>query len=363
MTTYNIPKHDGFKHLNPKLSDYEKAVTGIFNEMKLRQQDKDVENMQHSVVQFSKLKNLGQTNAKWDHKPVLKKHISSYFHKELTNAKGKPATVFGTMIPGDKKYLYDHDIWSNIHFGYAGKLSNSWNVTIDVGSRLHDLKYGHFRAFFSSNTDANAVSLGMHLFDKYGTNLKKSDLEREVFDNRAKLNRYERKDLIEKWHTVRPGDTIFNIAKQNNIAPEEILHKNPQLTDVRRLIPGTRLKMPDPTEIRMLSDADYNALLNSKTYLSGRGAEHDKQVKRMEEHFKAKSEYEEYTKRLDFADDAPLYIWITQGDERVRTSHAERDGGIFDAANPPEGGNPGDDYNCRCQAVPVWLLKAWLNNE
>lgn len=87
MTTYNIPKHDGFKHLNPKLSDYEKAVTGIFNEMKLRQQDKDVENMQHSVVQFSKLKNLGQTNAKWDHKPVLKKHISSYFHKTLTDEK------------------------------------------------------------------------------------------------------------------------------------------------------------------------------------------------------------------------------------------------------------------------------------
>lgn len=353
MTTYNIPKHDGFKHLNPKLSDYEKAVTGIFNEMKLRQQDKDVENMQHSVVQFSKLKNLGQTNAKWDHKPVLKKHISSYFHKELTNAKGKPATVFGTMIPGDKKYLYDHDIWSNIHFGYAGKLSNSWDVTIDVGSRLHDLKYGHFRAFFSSNTDANAVSLGMHLFDKYGTNLKKSDLEREVFNNRTKLNRYERKDLIEKQHTVQQGDTIFNIAKQNNIAPEEILHKNPQLTDVRRLIPGTRLKMPDPTEIRMLSDEDYDQIMKSKSYLSGFGEEHDRQVKLMESHFKAKAEYQKYTRLLDFADDAPLYIWITQGDERVRTSHAERDGGIFDAANPPEGGNPGDDYNCRCHAVPL----------
>ena len=363
MTTYNIPKHDGFKHLNPKLSDYEKAVTGIFNEMKLRQQDKDVENMQHSVVQFSKLKNLGQTNAKWDHKPVLKKHISSYFHKELTNAKGKPATVFGTMIPGDKKYLYDHDIWSKIHFGDAGKLSNSWDVTIDVGSRLHDLKYGHFRAFFSSNTDANAVRLGMHLFDKYGTNLKKSDLEREVFNNRAKLNRYERKDLIEKVHIVKAGDTIFNLAKENNIAPEEILHKNPQLTDVRRLIPGTRLKMPDPTEIRMLSDEDYDQIMKSKSYLSGFGEEHDRQVKLMESHFKAKAEYQKYTTLLDFADDAPLYIWITQGDERVRTSHAERDGGIFDAANPPEGGNPGDDYNCRCQAVPVWLLKAWLNNE
>lgn len=203
----------------------------------------------------------------------------------------------------------------------------------------------------------------MHLFDKYGTNLKKSDLEREVFNNRTKLNRYERKDLIEKQHTVQQGDTIFNIAKENNIAPEEILHKNPQLTDVQRLIPGTRLKMPDPTEIRMLSDEDYDQIMKSKSYLSGFGEEHDRQVKLMESHFKAKAEYQKYTRLLDFADDAPLYIWITQGDERVRTSHAERDGGIFDAANPPEGGNPGDDYNCRCQAVPVWLLKAWLNNE
>ena len=356
MTTYNIPKHDGFKHLNPKLSDYEKAVTGIFNEMKLRQQDKDVENMQRGnlIIKNKMMFWLARSNAKWDHKPVLKKHISSYFHKKLTNANGKPTTVFGTMIPGDNKYLYDHDIWSNIHYGYAGKLSDVYDWNLDIAGRANDVWNGHFsNVIGDKNTDANAVSLGMHLFDKYGTNLKKSDLEREVFNNRAKLNRYERKDLIEKQHTVQQGDSIFNIAKQNNIAPEEILRKNPQVKDIRRLKPGMVLKMPKPTEIRMLSDADYNALLNSKTYLSGRGAEHDKQVKRMEEHFKAKSEYGEYTRRLDFADDVPLYIWITQGDERVRASHAERDGGIFDAANPPEGGNPGDDYNCRCQAVPL----------
>ena len=356
MTTYNIPKHEGFKHLNPKSSDYEKAVTGIFNEMKLRQQDKDVENIQKSnlIIKNKMMLFLARSNAKWDHKPVLKKHISSYFHKELTNAKGRPATVFGTMIPGDNKYLYDHDIWSNIHYGYAGRLSgiNSW--ILGGAGRLNDVANGHFsNVIGDKNTDANAVNLGMHLFDKYGTNLTKSDLEREVFENRAKLNRYERKDLIEKQHTVRQGDSIFNIAKQNNIAPEEILRKNPQLEDVRRLKPGTVLKMPNPTEIRMLSDADYKALLNSKTYLSGRGAEHDKQVKRMEEHFKAKAEYGEYTKRLDFADDAPLYVWQTKDDGNVRPAHADRNGGIFDAENPPQGGNPGDDYNCRCQAIPL----------
>ena len=357
MTTYNIPKHDGFKHLNPKLSDYEKAVTGIFNEMKLRQQDKDVENMRNNGIFFKgkKMLEVARSNAKWDHKPVLKKHISSYFHKKLTNANGKPTTVFGTMIPGDKKYLYDHDIWSNIHYGYAGRLGDIYSLLLDGAGRLNDVVNGHFSDVIGDkNTDANAVRLGMHLFDKYGTNLKKSDLEREVFNNRAKLNRYERKDLIEKIHIVKAGDTIFNLAKENNIAPEEILHKNPQLTDVRHLIPGTALKMPNPTEIRMLSDADVAEIMNSNAYLWEKGAEHDKLVEAVKQHFEAKEEYKNFTAWLNTAADAPLYIWITQGDDLVRAEHAERDGGIFDMDNPPDGGNPGEAYNCRCMAVSVF---------
>lgn len=357
MTTYNIPKYEGFKHLDPKMSDYEKAVTGIFNEMKLRRQDKDVEYMRNNctALQAIKMFEVARSNAKWDHKPVLKKHISSYFHKKLTNANGKPTTVFGTMIPGDKKYLYDHDIWSNIHYGYAGRLGDIYSLLLDGAGRLNDVVNGHFsNVIGDKNTDANAVRLGMHLFDKYGTNLKKSDLEREVFNNRAKLNRYERKDLIEKVHIVKAGDTIFNLAKENNIAPEEILHKNPQLTDVRHLIPGTALKMPNPTEIRMLSDADAAEIMGSNAYLWEKGAEHNKLVEIVKQHFEAKEEYRDLTAWLNTAADAPLYIWITQGDDLVRAEHAERDGGIFDMDNPPDGGNPGEAYNCRCMAVSVF---------
>lgn len=357
MTTYNIPKYEGFKHLDPKMSDYEKAVTGIFNEMKLRRQDKDVEYMRNNctALQAIKMFEVARSNAKWDHKPVLKKHISSYFHKKLTNANGKPTTVFGTMIPGDKKYLYDHDIWSNIHYGYAGRLGDIYSLLLDGAGRLNDVVNGHFSDVIGDkNTDANAVQLGMHLFDKYGTNLKKSDLEREVFNNRAKLNRYERKDLIEKIHIVKAGDTIFNLAKENNIAPEEILHKNPQLTDVRHLIPGTALKMPNPTEIRMLSDADAAEIMNSNAYLWEKGEEHNKLVEIVKQHFEAKEEYRDLTALLNMAADAPLYVWITQGDDLVRAEHAERDGGIFDMDNPPDGGNPGEAYNCRCMAVSVF---------
>ncbi|MFZ2587735.1 MAG: phage minor head protein [Alphaproteobacteria bacterium] len=47
------------------------------------------------------------------------------------------------------------------------------------------------------------------------------------------------------------------------------------------------------------------------------------------------------------------YIWRTSHDEKVRTDHAARDGKVFDFANPPQGGNPREDYNCRCKAEPL----------
>jgi SPP1 gp7 family putative phage head morphogenesis protein len=47
------------------------------------------------------------------------------------------------------------------------------------------------------------------------------------------------------------------------------------------------------------------------------------------------------------------YIWNTQGDDKVRDEHAAREGEMFDFDNPPEGGAPGEDYNCRCWAAPV----------
>jgi SPP1 gp7 family putative phage head morphogenesis protein len=47
------------------------------------------------------------------------------------------------------------------------------------------------------------------------------------------------------------------------------------------------------------------------------------------------------------------YMWSTSGDERVRTSHKENDGRVFEWKNPPETGHPGQDYQCRCVAIPV----------
>lgn len=48
------------------------------------------------------------------------------------------------------------------------------------------------------------------------------------------------------------------------------------------------------------------------------------------------------------------YEWSTSRDERVRPEHAKREGQVFRWDDPPEGGHPGEDYNCRCTASPVF---------
>ncbi len=55
------------------------------------------------------------------------------------------------------------------------------------------------------------------------------------------------------------------------------------------------------------------------------------------------------------------YQWSTSGDSRVRDRHKELNGRIFSWDNPPivdtatgRRANPGEDFSCRCVAVPIW---------
>ena len=48
------------------------------------------------------------------------------------------------------------------------------------------------------------------------------------------------------------------------------------------------------------------------------------------------------------------YWWSTSLDERVRPAHEDLEGQVFQYSAPPEPGNPGSDYNCRCCAIPVF---------
>lgn len=49
------------------------------------------------------------------------------------------------------------------------------------------------------------------------------------------------------------------------------------------------------------------------------------------------------------------YEWSTSMDERVRDSHADKEGDVFSWDDPPaDTGHPGEDFQCRCAAIPVF---------
>lgn len=52
------------------------------------------------------------------------------------------------------------------------------------------------------------------------------------------------------------------------------------------------------------------------------------------------------------------YIWRSSDDSRVRATHAGYDDHIFSWSAPPEGGHPGQEWNCRCTAEPIIDLNA-----
>lgn len=49
------------------------------------------------------------------------------------------------------------------------------------------------------------------------------------------------------------------------------------------------------------------------------------------------------------------YVWSTSQDDRVREEHAALEGQVFEWSSPPEPGHPGEDFQCRCVAIPVGI--------
>lgn len=47
------------------------------------------------------------------------------------------------------------------------------------------------------------------------------------------------------------------------------------------------------------------------------------------------------------------YIWRTAQDERVRSSHEHLDGTVQRYDSPPDEGNPGESFQCRCEDIPL----------
>lgn len=51
----------------------------------------------------------GERRGVWDHKPVMKEILPSYYRRDEVSSSGRQPVVFGVKLLGDGEYLYDHD--------------------------------------------------------------------------------------------------------------------------------------------------------------------------------------------------------------------------------------------------------------
>ena len=111
---------------------------------------------------------LTMSGGEWDHKPQLQQRFaleSSDFRTEiLANGQGG-------------KLLYD--VWSNIHFGYAGRAAGFGRGELIVGSHGTGAAFG---ATDEGGGDDISITVGMDLYDRLGPDITEMDLHRAIVD-------------------------------------------------------------------------------------------------------------------------------------------------------------------------------------
>ncbi len=116
-----------------------------------------------------KWKNLVQTGARWDHKPILRKML------QLTQ------NDHHFPIQGDPDHEYFYDIWSNIHYGYVGRAA---------GFTATELQLGHQMGGSAGQTDPmdiETVQLGIDLWNQYELNLTQTQFHQAILNRRARM--------------------------------------------------------------------------------------------------------------------------------------------------------------------------------
>ncbi|MBZ8133385.1 hypothetical protein CLD20_08920 [Afifella sp. IM 167] len=118
---------------------------------------------------------------------------------------------------------------------------------------------------------------------------------------------------------------------------------------------GRRLRPSDLLDVSEERDA---ALAEWERRLSGLAAHLVEEPERLEEARRVMEEalFRRFSGRINALRQQALgidrYVWRSRDDEKVRPLHARHDDRVFFWDEPPEGGHPGEAWNCRCWAEP-----------
>jgi RHS repeat-associated protein len=116
-------------------------------------------------------KSMVQSGAPWDHKRVILRD-----HGRWTS---------------DGCFSYRFDIWSNIHYGYVGRMVGFSHIELLAGAGVAQVmdgtsERGYWRSWFDDPQDQASILIGMKLYDRYQLDVTPTRFW-HVFDEYAHL--------------------------------------------------------------------------------------------------------------------------------------------------------------------------------
>ena len=264
---------------------------------------KSVYNTKQSILQLFKNEKLIVKNN------VIYGDFNSYISKELRDlglTYDKNKKGFIGIIPNDilkiyeelkiknKRFIYDLDDYLNTYL--QNLESNIETINIDYSPMIEDYKEQLINSFERFNIKSSFLTTDIN--NNYINN-SKLFIKNMLFEETTKM-RNELRELVEQG--------------ASNKSISQYLQDNYKMTQKRSL---------------------FIARQESSLLLS------------------------EYSKQQYLNNGIKKYIWSTSNDERVRKLHRELNHTIQEFDNPPiddtngKRHNPGENFNCRCVAIPI----------
>lgn len=278
---------NGKETLEISPEDYEEAVKRVYQDMMSRHKDIEVQQMrfdnQHHLFGVAPGLSLGRdavnlakvyrnfTSGKervgeWDHKPVMKEIMPSFYRTDKINAQGKQPVVFGAKTPGDEEYLYDHDVLGNISYGYTMAAARYPDWVTDKGAELDDRLQWAKNSLLDNekksfdNGDKDMVQLGIDLYRKYGDKMTEEDFMREVQASKQNQRRYKLENLETRSVKAKDGENLAQVAARHGVSREDMVQNLRKDAKINPAYAGINenMSLKDGARVNLPQKADRN---------------------------------------------------------------------------------------------------------
>lgn len=303
---------------------------------------------------------------------AIEKEILKFFHDHIYRPLFLAAQISDDELKNEKDSLADAVRNGIIEFDGREKFTGKFNAKISaqlksLGARFDSRSQAWILAHYKIPVSVSIAKANAdYIFDKIKKQVLRS-LDNTVIDSIFAHN-FHTSFLQEKYEKAIQwmNDDFKKTVESVTVTPDLSLHQKENIA--REWTDNLKLYIKGWTQENTKSLREKI----EKNALAGQRAEN--MVKLIQDNYGVSENKAKFLARQEtsllmskFREERykdvgiQKYKWSTSGDQRVRDDHKHLDGKIFFFSSPPivdkrtgRRGNPGEDFNCRCTARPMW---------